>query len=105
MLDVLNLTKKFSEKIIFDDTSFSLPSSGLYFLDGDNGSGKTTLFNILSSFEEIDSGSITVFNEPLSKETYKKYIFYYNVDFNLVDYLTVKDNLSNFNNEKVTNLL
>ena len=105
MLDVLNLNKKFSEKTIFDDASFSLPVSGLYFLDGDNGSGKTTLFNILSSFEEIDSGSITIFNEPLSNETYKKYIFYYNVDFNLVDYLTVKDNLSNFDNEEVAKLL
>lgn len=104
MLDVLNLTKKFSQKIIFDGASFSLPSSGLYFLDGDNGSGKTTLFNILSSFEEIDSGSISVFNELLSKETYKKYIFYYNVDFNLIDYLTVKDNLSNFVQEKVMSL-
>ena len=74
MLDILNLSKKFSEKIIFDNTSFSLPVSGLYFLDGDNGSGKTTLFNILSSFEEIDSGSITIFNEPQSKEKVKKLI-------------------------------
>ena len=47
MIEINNLNKKFGENIIFDNTSFSLPSNGLFLLAGANGLGKTTLLYIL----------------------------------------------------------
>ena len=101
MIKISNLFKSYEENIIFKNVNLEISQNGLYLLDGENGSGKTTLFNLLSGFETINSGEIAINNEIVSEETYKKYLYYYNVDFNLVDYLTVKDNLANLNQEKL----
>ena len=58
MIEVTELTKKFGDKIVFDETSFSLPEKGLFILDSDNGSGKTTLLKLLIGEIEKDRGSI-----------------------------------------------
>ena len=47
MIEVKNLSKKYDEAIVFDNASFTLPSTGLFILNSDNGSGKTTLLKIL----------------------------------------------------------
>ena len=89
MLEIKNLNKCFNEKIVFSDFSLALASSNLYLLEGENGKGKTTLFRIISGIDIKYEGEIFFNNKKLN---YKD-VFYYNIDFNLYDILTVKGNL------------
>lgn len=89
MLEIKKLNKCFNEKIIFRDFSLALASSNLYLLEGENGKGKTTLFRIISGIDIEYEGEIFFNNKKLN---YKD-VFYYNIDFNLYDILTVKGNL------------
>ena len=41
-LEVKNLTKKYGEKTVVDNLSFTLEKPGVYALLGTNGAGKTT---------------------------------------------------------------
>ncbi|MHC5248747.1 ABC transporter ATP-binding protein [Enterococcus sp. LJL90] len=52
------ITKKFEEKVIFDEASFRFEKGKIYGLLGRNGAGKTTLFNCISRNISIDSGEI-----------------------------------------------
>lgn len=89
MLEIKKLNKCFNEKIIFSDFSLALASSNLYLLEGENGKGKTTLFRIISGIDIEYEGEIFFNNKKIN---YKD-VFYYNIDFNLYDILTVKGNL------------
>ncbi|MBU1023590.1 ATP-binding cassette domain-containing protein, partial [bacterium] len=55
---VKNLEKRFHERLLFKDVSFSVGPGRKVALIGANGSGKTTLLNIISGKEEFDSGKI-----------------------------------------------
>lgn len=89
MLEIKKINKCFNEKIIFSDFSLVLASSNLYLLEGENGKGKTTLFRIISGIDIEYEGEIFFNNKKIN---YKD-VFYYNIDFNLYDILTVKGNL------------
>ncbi|MDR0921775.1 MAG: ABC transporter ATP-binding protein [Lactobacillales bacterium] len=52
--------KRFDEKILFDDVSFTFEKGKIYGLLGRNGAGKTTLFNCISKNMLIDSGKIEI---------------------------------------------
>ena len=89
MLEIKNLNKCFNEKIVFSDFSLALASSNLYLLEGENGKGKTTLFRIISGMDKEYEGEIFFNNKKINYND----VFYYNIDFNLYDILTVKGNL------------
>ena len=57
-LDVQQLTKRFGERLLFEDISFSIAEGQRVGLVAKNGMGKSTLLNILSGKEGYDSGSI-----------------------------------------------
>lgn len=58
MLEVKNLTKRFSGITAVDNVSMSVKKGETLGIIGTNGAGKTTLFNILSGFETADSGTV-----------------------------------------------
>lgn len=89
MLEIKKLNKCFNEKIVFSDFSLALASSNLYLLEGENGKGKTTLFRIISGIDIEYEGEIFFNNKKINYQD----VFYYNIDFNLYDILTVKGNL------------
>lgn len=62
-LIVDGITKKFEEKIIFDNASFRFEKGKIYGLLGRNGAGKTTLFNCISRNLVLDSGQIYIQDE------------------------------------------
>jgi len=58
ILQVKNLTKRFGGLTAVNDVSFEVERGSLVGLIGPNGAGKTTLFNLISGFENPNSGSI-----------------------------------------------
>ena len=67
MISVNNLTFKY-DKLLFDNTSFTIDSKKITFIIGKNGSGKTTLANILSGLNFKYDGDIIINNQKLSKK-------------------------------------
>jgi len=59
-LSAENLSKSFSEKILFDKISFGIARGEKIALVARNGSGKTTLLRILAGLEKPDSGQVTL---------------------------------------------
>ncbi len=62
-LSVENLSKSFSEKILFDNISFGIAKGDKVALVARNGTGKTTLMRILAGLENPDSGQVTIRKE------------------------------------------
>lgn len=58
-LSAENLTKSFSEKILFDSISFGIAKGEKVALVARNGTGKTTLMRILAGLESPDAGQVT----------------------------------------------
>ncbi len=59
LLEVRNVSKRYSGIVANKDVSLSVPAGGIVGLIGPNGSGKSTLFKSIVGYHPIDSGSIT----------------------------------------------
>ncbi|WP_373713542.1 ATP-binding cassette domain-containing protein [Streptococcus sp.] len=62
-LQVASISKKFDQKIIFDQASFTFKKGKIYGLLGRNGSGKTTFFNCIAKNLKLDEGQIQLLEE------------------------------------------
>ena len=60
VVEAVNMSKKFGDKVLFNDLTFSLPRSGIVGIIGPNGAGKSTLFKMITGQEKPDSGTLTV---------------------------------------------
>ena len=58
MVHVEGLTKRYGEKVLFEDVSWHVKKKDRIGLSGPNGAGKTTLLRMLAGLEEPDAGSI-----------------------------------------------
>ena len=58
LLDVQNVSKRFGERILFDNISFSVAEGQRVGLIAQNGTGKSTLLSMLTGNENADSGQI-----------------------------------------------
>ncbi len=58
LLDVQSVSKRFGERVLFDDISFSVADGQRVGLIAQNGTGKSTLLSMLTGDESVDSGSI-----------------------------------------------
>lgn len=58
MLSVIQLTKTFGKRTLFNSINFQINPGEKIGLVGRNGNGKTTLFRIITGEEEFDSGEI-----------------------------------------------
>lgn len=109
MIKLEKVSIDFSGKSVLNNLNISFEDKGLYALIGESGSGKTTLLNIISMQLLPYEGSIYYNNRNLLQED-KNYIqeYKYNViayvkhNLNLIEHLSVKDNISFF---KKINLL
>ena len=109
MILIKNLTKKYQTKIVFENLNLKI-TKGLTIINGMSGSGKTTLLKCLMDKTDF-SGDIYVCGINI-KELNKKeksyylnnYIAYIAQDYNLLDELSVLDNLClyySFRKEKI----
>lgn len=68
-LIVENLHKKYGEKTVVEDLSFSLQDKGVYALLGTNGAGKTTSIRMMLGMLAKDRGSVLWNGKPLDITT------------------------------------
>ncbi len=68
VLKVENLSKKFNDKIIFENISFSVNKGDVTCIRGKSGEGKTTLLRCINNLEFPDKGSIKINGMYLCKE-------------------------------------
>jgi len=60
VVDAKKISKKFDEKLLFDNLSFVIPAGAVVGVIGANGAGKTTLFRMITSQESPDKGSFKI---------------------------------------------
>jgi len=60
VIEARALVKGFSERVLMDGLSFTLPRGGIVGIIGPNGVGKTTLFKTIVGLEEADAGEVRV---------------------------------------------
>jgi len=58
VIEASNVSKAFSDRLLMEDMSFSLPPGGIVGVIGPNGAGKSTLFKMITGEEKPDSGTI-----------------------------------------------
>ena len=85
-----NITKTYlnggAECAALKGVNLELPDKGLVFIEGRSGSGKTTLLNIIAGIDKPTEGEFT----HSFGENYCAMVFQ---DFQLIDLLTVRQNL------------
>ena len=60
VINALNVSKAFGEKLLFENLNFTLPPNGIVGIIGPNGAGKTTLFRLIMGIESVDKGTFEV---------------------------------------------
>lgn len=58
IVTIEHLTKSYTERLLFDDTAFSVSEGEKIGLIGINGTGKSTLLKIVAGLEEPDQGTV-----------------------------------------------
>jgi putative ABC transport system ATP-binding protein len=104
MIDVQHLSKSFGTRnnkvTVLNDLNFSVEKGEFIGIMGPSGAGKTTLMNILSTIllptmgsVKIDGADITQMREARLTDFRRENLGFIFQEFNLIDSLTVKDNI------------
>ena len=59
LLMIENMSKSYTERILFDHVTFGINEGEKIGVIGINGTGKSTLLKIIAGFEEPDIGTVT----------------------------------------------
>lgn len=60
VLEVNKVNKRFGDKVLIEDLSFSVPKGAIVGIIGGNGAGKSTLFRMICGTEQADEGDFKV---------------------------------------------
>ena len=60
VVEAVNVTKAYDDKILFENLNFKLPAGGIVGVIGPNGAGKTTLFRLIMDLVKPDKGEFLV---------------------------------------------
>ena len=98
IIEVKNLTKKYSELTAVDDLSFEVHEGEILGLLGPNGSGKSTTINCLLSLLNYSNGIIKIFGTEMKPDSYdiKSKIGVVFQEVSVFDELTVYENIDYF---------
>lgn len=100
MLEVINIKKRYREKVAIDGVSMYVKEGEIVGLLGPNGAGKTTTFRCLLGFIKPDEGNIKLNNEDITNlpvyERARKGISFLPQEPSIFKSLTVWENLVMF---------
>lgn len=111
MITLKNINKSYNNTKVLKNINLTLPDKGLICILGTSGSGKSTLLNIIGKIEVPDKGEVYFYNKnikDIKSEMYNtNYVSFIYQNYNLIDALSVKDNLNLItkNNEWIINKL
>ncbi len=60
VIEFHDVSKRFDEKMLFDNLSFQIPTGAIVGIVGGNGAGKSTLFKLIAGNEQPDSGEVVL---------------------------------------------
>ncbi|WP_416885170.1 energy-dependent translational throttle protein EttA [Marinospirillum sp.] len=60
VIEFHGVSKRFGDKLLFDQLDFQIPKGAIVGIVGGNGAGKSTLFKLLTGQEQPDSGEVVV---------------------------------------------
>ena len=60
VMEFKNVSKKFGDRLLFDNLNFLVPAGAIVGIIGPNGAGKSTLFKMITGQEKPDTGEIVV---------------------------------------------
>jgi len=60
VIEAKNVVKKFGDRTLIEDLTFSIPPGAIVGIVGPNGAGKTTLLRMLTGEQTPDDGELTV---------------------------------------------
>ncbi|MCK9444754.1 MAG: ABC transporter ATP-binding protein [Tissierellaceae bacterium] len=98
IIEIKNISKKFDDKVVLDDISFTVEEGDVFGLIGPNGAGKSTLINIMTGLLDPNNGSISIGGFDVGKETLKAKEFFGLVpqELALMEAVSANDNLEFF---------
>lgn len=98
IIEVKNISKKFDDKIVLDNISFTVEAGDIFGLIGPNGAGKSTLINIMTGLLDPNDGYITIGGFDVKKNSIKAKEFLGLVpqELALIESVSAYDNLDFF---------
>lgn len=60
VIEFHNVTKRFDDKLLYQDLSFTIPQGAIVGIVGGNGAGKSTLFKLVTGKEQPDTGEVVI---------------------------------------------
>ena len=87
-----NISKKYENKILFENINLEIDSGEFITIVGKSGIGKSTLLSIIGSFEKVDDGEI-IFNEKIVKKPDRNRIIVFQTFDQLLPWKTVRENI------------
>ena len=60
VIEFHNVTKRFDDKLLYQDLSFTSPPGAIVGIVGGNGAGKSTLFKLVTGKEQPDAGEVVI---------------------------------------------
>ena len=97
-IQVQNITKRFNDRLVLDNVSFSIEKGEIFGLIGPNGAGKSTLLNIIIGLLKANSGQVLIDDKTIEDNSveYKTKIGFVPQELAILEELTVFDNLEYF---------
>lgn len=98
IIKVSNITKRFNDKLVLDNISFSIEEGEIFGLIGPNGAGKSTLINIMTTLVEATNGTVEIgsYNIKTHPIQAKSLIGLVPQELALIEEMTAYDNLQFF---------
>lgn len=95
ILELKNITKRYDDKLVVDNVSFSIAEGETFGLLGPNGAGKSTIISMICGLVKPDKGNILIDGHSITKDSVlaKKNIGMVPQDIALYENLSAMDNL------------